>query len=88
MAIDNKYKTYLKSDKWRKKRLARLWSDNFKCQRCKRSRATQVHHKTYARIYNELQTDLMSVCAKCHRKIHGIKGKKSIVGAVLAKVIR
>jgi len=89
MAIDKKYEAYLKSDKWRKKRLTRLWSDGRICQKCKTRKATQVHHKTYARIYNELQSDLMSVCKPCHRKIHGLDDniKRSVVRSVLAKVI-
>jgi predicted HNH restriction endonuclease len=43
---------------------------------------------------NEPLSDLLAVCAPCHRKIHGIKDKPrkqrkiSILGQVLARVIR
>jgi 5-methylcytosine-specific restriction endonuclease McrA len=76
MAITQQYKNYLESTKWRAKRLRVLRRDNFVCQKCKKQQATQVHHLTYKRIYNEPLTDLLSVCKDCHEKIHGVKSKK------------
>jgi 5-methylcytosine-specific restriction endonuclease McrA len=95
MAITQNYQAYLNSDRWKAKRLKVLSRDKFKCQKCKKAQATQVHHLTYERIFNERMTDLMSVCARCHREIHGIKDKVKtkrkrlkIFGKVLARVIR
>jgi hypothetical protein len=31
--------------------------------------ATQVHHVTYDRLGDEAPTDLLAVCAKCHRGV-------------------
>lgn len=90
MAISKKYQAYLNSPEWKFRRLKRLHCDKFTCQKCKKNTATQVHHKTYKRIYKEQMRDLMSVCSSCHRKIHGLdrEGKKrSIIGRVLARVI-
>jgi hypothetical protein len=35
--------------------------------------ATEVHHLTYVRVFNELATDLLPVCSTCHRNIHHLK---------------
>ncbi len=93
MAITPQYQSYLNSPKWKATRLKVLRRDKFICQRCKKARATQVHHKTYKRIFKERMGDLISICATCHRNIHGItnkpKRKKSLTfGKVLAKMIR
>ena len=66
-----KYRRYLKSDAWRKKRYVVLKRDNWKCQYCG-AKATQVHHLKYAKyqIGKEPIKWLVSVCASCHRKKH------------------
>jgi protein-arginine kinase activator protein McsA len=43
---------------------------NYVCQRCHKNQATEVHHLTYMRVFNELATDLLPVCSTCHRNIH------------------
>jgi len=73
VTISKKYQNYLNSQKWKNKRLKVLNREKFRCERCKEARATQVHHKTYKRIHKERLSDLMAVCAPCHRAIHGIK---------------
>ncbi len=85
-----KYQAYLDGPIWETIRLIILDRDDFTCQKCKKTRATQVHHRTYDRIYNEHPDDLISVCGSCHREIHGLdrNGRKmSVIGKVLAKVI-
>jgi hypothetical protein len=37
------------------------------------TRAIEVHHKTYVRVFNELVSDLLPVCSACHREIHHLK---------------
>ncbi len=77
MAITPKYQRYLDSSiKWKLKRLKVLRRDNHLCQECKEQTATQVHHLTYKRIFNERLSDLLSVCNDCHEAIHGHGGKK------------
>jgi 5-methylcytosine-specific restriction endonuclease McrA len=91
MAMTPRYQEYLKSDKWKAKRLRVLQRDNFICQKCG-DRAWQVHHKTYERIFNEHPSDLVSLCGDCHKDIHKIKKSKKIsvfggIGKVWARVI-
>lgn len=62
---------YLKSDEWRRKRYVVLQRDNWRCVYCG-ARATQVHHKRYARknIGKEPISWLVSVCNSCHESQH------------------
>jgi 5-methylcytosine-specific restriction endonuclease McrA len=62
---------YLKSDDWRRKRYVVLRRDNWRCVYCG-ARATQVHHKKYAKynIGREPIDWLVSVCNSCHDKMH------------------
>ena len=63
--------TYLKSDAWKRKRHVVLKRDNWKCVYCGK-RATQVHHKRYAKknIGKEPIKWLVSICKHCHNKLH------------------
>ena len=64
------YKQYLKSPEWaRLKRIARAIAVN-KCQVCNSSQSLEVHHRTYARIGNELVSDLIVLCGACHALFH------------------
>jgi len=62
---------YLKSDEWQRKRYVVLKRDNWRCVYCG-GRATQVHHKRYARknIGKEPIEWLVSVCKSCHDAQH------------------
>ncbi|MFK7749974.1 MAG: HNH endonuclease [Kordia sp.] len=61
---------YLKSAAWKRKRYVVLKRDNWKCSYCNK-RATQVHHKRYARnIGKEPIKWLVSVCRSCHESLH------------------
>ena len=62
---------YLKSDAWKRKRYVVLKRDNWKCVYCGK-RATQVHHKRYAKrnIGKEPIKWLVSGCKTCHDKRH------------------
>lgn len=42
------------------------------CEFCQHRRMAHCHHRTYARFGQEPLTDLMGVCAACHRAIHGL----------------
>jgi len=65
-----KYHEYLKSSAWLHKRELVLERDNYVCQGCRDARATQVHHLTYAHIFNELLFELTSLCGDCHDRCH------------------
>jgi 5-methylcytosine-specific restriction endonuclease McrA len=64
------YRQYMASPMWREKRQQVLERDSFRCKGCEKERATEVHHKTYARLGNELLIDLISLCSECHARIH------------------
>ena len=76
--MDNeKYKQYLKSEKWKAIARRRMEIDNFECQGCGcRGTSTnmlEIHHLSYKHIYNEdIYTDLVSVCHNCHKTIHAV----------------
>ena len=62
---------YLKSEAWKRKRYVVLKRDNWRCVYC-RGRATQVHHKRYAKynIGREPIEWVVSVCKSCHDSQH------------------
>ncbi len=61
---------YLKSDDWKRKRYIVLKRDNWRCVYCG-ARATQVHHKRYAKNIGKEPIDwLVSVCDNCHNSKH------------------
>jgi len=41
------------------------------CERCNKNEGAAVHHKTYARLYNENLEDLIHLCEECHGFTHG-----------------
>ena len=45
------------------------YTSEFRCRRCG-APATEVHHETYKRIYNERLSDLTALCSKCHEAAH------------------
>ena len=62
---------YLKSDAWKRKRYVVLKRDNWRCVYCG-ARATQVHHKRYAKrnIGREPISWLVSICKPGHDSRH------------------
>lgn len=93
MAITSEYKAYLKSHKWKTKRLKVLNRAKFRCERCKKRQAREIHHLTYENIFNEPLEDLQALCTRCHRQAHGLSVKSvrrpffKGLKQVLAKVI-
>lgn len=65
-----KHKNHLNSLKWKQIRLKVLVRDNYFCQACLDAEAVHVHHKTYDNLGDEFMYELMSVCIKCHNRIH------------------
>jgi hypothetical protein len=75
----SKYLAYINSKEWKELKLDLLIKRGCRCEKCgidKQPNLIQVHHLTYDRLYNELETDLLLVCGKCHKEIHNIKDKK------------
>lgn len=66
------YRNYLESPAWHCRRREALERGGHKCQLCASGRRLNVHHNTYARLFNELPIDLCVLCRRCHRKFHNI----------------
>lgn len=56
---------YYQSHHWKSFRTGPLERDGHRCVICNR-KATQVHHRTYERLWNEQISDCYSLCDKCH----------------------
>jgi hypothetical protein len=67
--LENVYKPYLASEKWKDKRAKVLKRDNYLCQACLVNAANEVHHLSYKHIFNEPCFELTSVCSDCHNLI-------------------
>ena len=70
----SKLSDYYKSPLWANKRNERLKIDGFKCAKCGFTRALEVHHINYERIFHEdVSKDLITLCKKCHNEIEAQK---------------
>jgi 5-methylcytosine-specific restriction endonuclease McrA len=65
-----RYRKYLASPAWERRRMQILTRDNYVCGKCHHRRATEVHHLSYDRMGHERDSDLISVCPTCHDKFH------------------
>jgi hypothetical protein len=79
------YDAYLRSPGWRKRRAGVLNAARGMCA-CG-APATQVHHRTYARLGHERPSDLHAVCRACHEKIHGFVSQGSALEAATMAVL-
>ena len=65
---------YYKSPSWAAKRNERLRIDGYKCAKCGFTRALEVHHINYERVFHEdVHRDLITLCKKCHNEIESQK---------------
>lgn len=80
------YQAYLRSPHWRKTRQMRLRHDGFRCVGCGKP-ATEVHHRSYARLRREELEDLRSVCHKCHSLIHRLTQQGRKLGAATDDIL-
>lgn len=68
------YKQQLSHPNWQRMRLYVMNRDNFTCKLCKDNQSQlHVHHRTYFKGKYAWDIDpkfLMTVCKKCHEKIH------------------
>jgi len=75
--MKKEYQEYLNSKEWKDKREERLQIDNYRCVICKSKYNLQIHHLTYERIKEEnILTDLITLCGKCHQERHKDKVEK------------
>jgi predicted HNH restriction endonuclease len=75
--FDPAYIRYIKSEAWKLRCAAYFMRYGRWCKACgTRKGPLQVHHMTYDRLGKEPLTDLVSVCAPCHRGIHALHRKR------------
>ena len=74
------YRTYIRSDEWRKKAEEAKAKAGNRCQVCDRSRAEvqlDAHHRTYKHLGNERPGDITVLCRDCHQLYeHNKKAEK------------
>lgn len=74
-----KYNRYLKSKEWRELKAYLISKRGLKCEICGAKkfffRQVHIHHITYARLFNELPSDLLILCVGCHKNQHTKKNK-------------
>lgn len=61
---------YYQSAHWKRTARKRKKIDNYTCQKCGAKSNLHTHHKNYKRLYSEKMSDLVTLCADCHRKLH------------------
>jgi hypothetical protein len=65
------YKEYLQTPHWKHRREARVRAAGHRCQLCNSgSVSLNVHHRTYERLGEELDGDLIVLCRACHSTFH------------------
>jgi 5-methylcytosine-specific restriction endonuclease McrA len=75
-----KYQAYLKVDCWKMRRDEYLRVHGKQCELCGgqeefipgKVSPMEIHHLTYERLGAELDKDLIAICEKCHRAMHGL----------------
>jgi hypothetical protein len=65
-----RYHAYLLSPEWAERRALKMGEANGRCQLCNGSDRLQCHHRTYDRVFEESQSDLIVLCDKCHTLFH------------------
>lgn len=69
------YEWYITSPQWKEKRAQRMAIDGIKCALCGSRHNLQVHHITYERLgFENIETDLITLCHTCHERLHSFEG--------------
>ena len=71
------YSDYLETRHWKTVRESALIEAEFMCQKCRSQDGLHVHHLTYERIGEEIDSDLMVLCSRCHIEEHMQCNEKS-----------
>jgi hypothetical protein len=66
------YHEYLLSEQWAEKTAPVRRRLNGMCECCNMRFGSEVHHRTYVRLFNELPEDLIHLCGQCHEAVHGL----------------
>jgi hypothetical protein len=68
---DARYAEYRQTQAWRQRCALVRKRERDTCQGCMQAFGQHVHHLTYARVGDELLTDLVLYCQSCHERAHG-----------------
>ena len=66
------YFAYIRSPEWRRVVAGYFTRHPRHCAACTSDVEIDLHHKTYARLEAEEDTDLAPLCRRCHLTVHGI----------------
>lgn len=66
------YYAYINGPEWKARRARHLLTYGKRCEACHRTQDIEVHHRTYQRMGDELDTDLAVLCDDCHTLVHQI----------------
>jgi hypothetical protein len=75
--------SYYATPWWNDVRYRRLQRDAFQCVLCDFPDELRCHHVSYVNLFNEQLMDLMTVCDRCHDRIHEHCGLKFPSGIAL-----
>ena len=70
LSEDPRYLAYLESAGWKDRRSLVLLRSGWMCEGCGVRRARDVHHLSYAHLYDEFLFELVAVCRQCHERWH------------------
>ena len=73
----DEYEQYLGSLVWRRRREKVMARANGMCEGCLSNQAEDVHHTTYAHVYNEFAFELIALCRSCHERVHDLSQKRA-----------
>ena len=66
MVQSKRYRQYIHSEAWRRRRLVKLEAAKHRCEYCGDVGRLSVHHLTYERLGCEYSSDLIVLCTPCH----------------------
>ena len=73
------YASYLQTDHWRATAEAAKARAGNHCMICNDEGTLHAHHRTYERVGQEAETDVVALCAACHGKFHDKDDRTSAV---------
>lgn len=72
-----RYNVYLASPAWRARRAKVMRRAGGTCEACLERPATEVHHLSYAHVFNEPCYELRALCNPCHESITEMDRRKA-----------
>lgn len=64
------YNKYVRSSHWERRRLLYYANHAKICAACGHTKRIHLHHKRYDNLWEELDSDLVPLCERCHSEVH------------------